>query len=417
MAVGIYTNSTRLFWVYPDFFYYDHSSGVDFTLGIVALLLSHIISFLLVMLSFVFAVLIISMFQRTFWPHFRKLLISGILGMGCTAFFWVKFVQVYFSNNINGVVKLDSSLYALKPSNVVIDSLNNTSITSNVGLIILIVGLCLLASKGGLAKLDNYVLYGALICAFLSSSLFPWIHVQKYLGGVIQYPVRLLSLAMVGFAFVAADYINSYLVKVGGIHRAIIIVGFGFVVLMMVTSSSTELANYLNTKNQLRTPSQNVLATSWNKFDAHAAKYIFNEKFAMAGEYDYWPKQSMKFSNDIVDHIGKINGHKQRMEPRSITDGIRYKVALRKGDVIDLPFLNYGDGFKISDGFKITKSDRGTVQTRATKSVRSIIVRRRNGILDYCTLLVSIASWVLLAIILAFSRRFRLVRMNGTFHL
>ena len=383
---------------FVQIFAHRSATVTDFVIGIAALLLSHIVSFFVVLSGLVVVTVIIAFYRSDFYFYLRKFILGGLVAMGCTAFFLIKFVRIYLTNTISGVNKIDSSFYALKPGTIFTDSLNNTSVTGNIGAIILLVLIVLLTQKNKFDLLDGSALAGSILCLFLSSSLFPWIHVQKYLGSFIQYPVRFLSVAMVGLAFVTADVLSQMLSTKEYRFKTLTTSGLALGLILTAFSSATELSSHLDTNDQLRTPSINVLAQPSNKFNENAAKHIFSERFLMAGQFDYWPQQSIKFGQDIIRHVGAINGKKVRLSPTPVKNGLSYHVSLKKGDQVDLPLLSYGDGLKVPNGLKVTTSHRGTVLITSNKPVKSIVVERTNSIIDILANVVS----VLVAISFAF---------------
>lgn len=385
---------------FVQIFAHRSATVTDFVIGISALLLSHIVSFFIVLGGLVVVTVILALYRSDFYLYLRKFILGGLVAMGCTAFFWIKFVRIYLTNTISGVNKIDSSFYALKPGTIFTDSLNNTSVTGNIGVIILVVLIVLLTQKKKFDLLDGSALAGAILCLFLSSSLFPWDHVQKYLGGFIQYPVRFLSIGMVGMAFVAADVLSQMLSSKEYRFKKLTTSALALSLILAVFSSATELSSHLDTNDQLRKPAIDVLAQPSNKFNQNAAKHIFSERFLMAGQFDYWPQQSVKFGQDIIRHVGTINGKKVRLSPTPVKNGLSYHVSVKKGDQVDLPLLSYGDGLKVSNGSKVATSHRGTVLVTSNKPFKSIVVTRTSSLVDVLGNVISILTFLSFAFLL-----------------
>jgi len=117
------------------------------------------------------------------------------------------------------------------------------------------------------------------------------------------------------------------------------------------------------------------------------------------GSTDYWPKKSVKYAVDIINHITLVDNQVVNLPVMyTITNGMHYEVNSKKAhSKIDLPFLNYHSYIVKLNGKKVgySESKRGTILVKGKKGNNIIDIRYKVPKIVHVGTYISAISWIL----------------------
>ena len=190
------------------------STYIIFTFGMTGVLVSHIITFVLVIIGILF--ICIFFYKSTFkWVTIKTYIISAVLTIGLSAYFLIPFLDYYISENtaISNTVKSgNSELYY--NSAVLIELFNffgeSDKISYTPGMFLIIPFLiCIpLIIQKKIGKSEIKVFFISAMILIISSNIFPWDMLIKYSKiftfiSAIQFPFRFITIAVVFMAYLA----------------------------------------------------------------------------------------------------------------------------------------------------------------------------------------------------------------------
>lgn len=377
------------------------------SIGMSGLIFSHLLSALLtvIFLAFIFVCSWIKVKNKV--TRIKYLLISIVSTVLITAIFWIPFVEKFLENKINTAAVHDLFNESLSVNSFVSGSFENY-FTISIGLPLMITSLLGWYFFRNVSKKYIYIYLLGILTLFVSTNLFPWKLVQKTPLNFLQFPWRVFILSdvflSVYFSKICMILINKR-ERIG--FKKSVIVTLAIVLPIWFYYESTQ--NFvqvsqglksLNFKPTFRHPVP-VDPNSWivtYKIDTRNYQNQFHY-FENSGATDYFPKQSLSNYRSIITHESYINGSYKgyRKSPDIRNNSAVYDLRdlkLKRGDRIDLPFLNYKN-VQVEINGKLVKfkmSHRGTVETYAQTSKNVISIRYAPSVFEKISVLISFVS-------------------------
>lgn len=289
-------------------------------------------------------------------------------------------------------------------------SISNKAVGNSVGIIsivVIFVGWKFIEKKNILRY--SYIL--GILLILLSTSVFPWMMFENTFLGIVQLPWRYLIYADLFLAIVASFIIDDGIKNFTNVYRSkigIFIIIFGLAIVSYYGSISDVInRNVANNTPMVHKVNSNSMARIPEFIKINNSNYRDQFNYQVRyGETDYFPKKSLKYENQILQHKARIDGKFQTLKPTSSGDGILFKLNSRKIDKIDLPVVAYNGTQVQIDGKKIksTISKRGTVLVIGTKNINNIKVTYEPNILYYVSVLISMIGWLLTGFLLIYKK-------------
>lgn len=304
-------------------------------------ILTTIITIIFIVVCYIFYFFIVS--KR--WQSLYKLICSAIIFVLGSLFVSVPIISTLLTTPINKPDQNPLSEYDLTLGKLLSNSLNNSlqmTSTVNIGLILVItltLGFTFIKYE---SKLMNDLYLAAVAIVILSTSLFPWKMFSKTFLATLQYPWRLLLIAIILLSLYLADILvkssNSWL---------IIALVLALIMTLTVGAEQSFITNESNDFALLQ--NNNQKKNAWGFIlDKTAVEQVKSKNMSdslSARSLDYLPIQAKKNQQIIFDHMVQINGNKVALHNSQIKSGyqsINYQLNLtNKKAIVNIPFLIY----------------------------------------------------------------------------
>lgn len=358
------------------------------TVGMSFIILSHVLSTFLTIIMFILIIVIFISRVKITKPRLLNLFKAIMATIFCTMIYTVPFLLEETFQKYG--VPDRQVLKGQKFNRLIIDSLNNNSLRSvenntyNIGLILfitLIIGLLFFIVFPKVYK-GIYIVF--LLTFILSTNLFPWHTLQNTPIEVIQFPYRLLMFVTLFGSIITAWIINR-------ITRRVSMQLFPIVVCLVVL-----LAGGL-WMNSISSSSDNHLLSKPNL--VITKKMINKNKIPNSYLEQYIPKKSQMLLYTMIQHQIYVNDNVLVQRPKVVNSGNDFYISsIKKGDVIDLPFVHYKFTNAEFNGksVPIKFSKRGSVQIIAPKSSSKVTIHMTYGnkMLFRCIFILTILGWI-----------------------
>lgn len=309
-----------------------------------------------------------------------------------------------------------SFVYMSTVTEFIDSSLNNTSGTQTVGLVIIIVafiGWYFVRNKS--EEITAYVL--GLGFLLLATRLIPWDLLTKTfvfnILGQVQFPYRFNTYSSFFLAVTASLIIQEILVIGSRDYLKFVnIIALTIVMVISYESAVTDVITRIDSNRIHLKKSNKELVTL--PVNAYVDKDDYSNIFTylvLFGETDYYPKQSYASYNNInssvnaqtiVKHEGYLNKRKISIKlVKTSANTIIYKVKATKDGKLDLPVVKYPHTKVILNGnaTKFDTSDRGTIQVNVNKGINNIMIRYQPSKLFYVGIGIAVITWGILLVI------------------
>lgn len=370
-----------------ELFFGDGKQWQPLAIGMSLIILSHILSVFLCLIMFGL-IMILFMFKLKFSKvrliNFSKAVIATI---GCTLIFTVPFLleesfqkygvpdrQILQGQNLQKVIMAsleDNSLQVMSRG------------TYNIGSILLItivLGLILFLKLPLLYK-NIYITF--VLTFILTTDIFPWKVFQNTPIEVIQFPYRFFMFVTL-FGTVIMAWILTW------IAHKLSYKSFSVMVLLVALVTGGLWMNSISRSSGKRLGNPQAGITE---------EMIKNNKIIDTYLEQYVPKNSQKMLYTMTKHQININGSSMIQKPKAVGDGNDFYITnVKKGDVIDLPFVRYKyTKAKFNNKqVPIGLSNRGSVQIIAPNNAKSVTIRMSYGNqrLSNIIFLLTVVSWI-----------------------
>lgn len=227
--------------------------------------------------------------------------------------------------------------------NVLFDkSLENTLDFDNPNIGIVVVALIVLGilffKNSNIYQRITYILGVSIVVA--STTIFPWkLFINTFIN-VIQFPWRMLPIAILLIAFY---FTSQKEIKNLKVHSFILLCS-----VLVIIGISSEI-NFMISQNADRVSTEEEYAAPYGKLLDNASynksMSRYHDNSWAAAYVDYLPKSSKNFKDDIFHHIMYVNDERQEISYKdinSIYQGLEYHLTLEhKNNRVVLPFVIY----------------------------------------------------------------------------
>lgn len=383
-----------IFWGYYGDWYF-------LAIGMSLLLYTHLISVVLIALVVLVLFVIALLTSKGFLLRIRYFVLSIILAICLSSFFLVGFISTQTDSklSITKIFQLENG--TVGAGDFLWNSISNSYSPLSIGFIFLFTVVVGFIKHKKLSTRMNYVLWMAISCVILTTSLFPWNLFQNTFFNVIQFPYRILSVGAVFMGVLFAELFSiKVLKKLTLFHKKVSVIGMLIFICVLFLGNFQMFVTEKNSQAEL-----NYTPYSWHIAPAsfYVAASSYNNLFgynAGVGSTDYWPQKSMKHIYDIKTHVVNIDGRANYAQNQTtLNNGFEYVINSKQDNSkIDLPILNY-HSYKVElNGEKIpySESKRGTIQVKGTKGTNDIKVQYKVSNSLTVAIYLSIFSWTIL---------------------
>lgn len=310
--------------------------------------------------------------------------------------------QIHFPKKFNLMHSPDGKLASL--GSYIVASLNN-HLSKTLGIIFLVIFILGIILWKKMPQIQRFSFGAMLLITICTTAFFPWFLFQKTPIAIIQFPWRLLGLAGVFMALVAAwivdDLTKSYL-NFANHKQANFRIGL-ILLLLVLPSISAELYTFYHkshTYKVIKTTNQNVGSTKYAVSLDEYGKF-FSQKKHSSKSTDYYTKLAYKHKKSIKKRIIIAqDGTRTKLPQTSYQNNIlSFSYYSKKKQTIDLPIIYYKGhqySLKINGvSTKISESKRGTLKISVTKGLNKIqITNQKSLFLDFLAVL-ALFTWIL----------------------
>lgn len=218
-----------------------------------------------------------------------------------------------------------------------------------------------------------------LLALVLSTNLFPWHLVQNTFFNLMQFPWRFLN--MVTFFF--AIYLSHILAKL--MKNRSSLTKLSVLVLMTVACGSQVYLSGMKVNSQ---PSPFATVTSKNA----------DQKIKSFHQEDYYPVQSLPYSDEIKSHKFVINDKKVKVPFETTANTYSIKYYSKNAVKMDIPVLFY-KGIKVSINNEVVSpkiSERGTVEIKTAQGQNNIQIQYYYTKIARVSMAVSVVGFIIL---------------------
>lgn len=352
-------------------------------LGISGITYSHLISILMNLTLAIVIVLLSFLFNgKRNWLKIGEAVVSACL---TTSFYWVNFYTVITSGI--SATKKDRFILGDDPLVMFDNVLTNKQSIGIIFLIIMILGLLRWRSLDSKTHASFYII---IMYTVFISSLFNigWVVISKTPLVQIQWPGRFIVIINFFVAIFDTETISVYLnlINAQKLRKVvyIIVLSMGLflfwsncITFFNINKNEAEINYWPTTNHPL--PFQNYQIKN-----ATAFYQIVGENYSGVGSSDYWPKESLGYSGELISGVMRANGKKISYKRVSKPNGIKYEIISKevKGG-IDLPFLSYGDNYRVlinGHNVRSFKGKRGTICAQSKQEIKSVTIKYSPGL-------------------------------------
>lgn len=371
-----------------ELFFGDGKQWKPLAFGMSLIILSHVLTTFLTIIMFVLISLIFVKWikwSKRLWLNLGKAVLMTVLA---TLIYTVPFLSEELFQKYG--VPDRQILKGLDLWQLIKASYDNNALrlvegnTYNIGLIIL---LALIAGIFLFRKFSRtyQAIYLVFLATFLlSTSLFPWHILQNTPIEVIQFPYRLLMFVTLFGAIVATRIVEIGLGTYPKQYFPILLFCVTFICGGLWTNSITNAAQ----GQLLQNPKTRI-----------TRKMIRDDKIPNSYLEQYVPKTGQAMLYTMTQHKINVNDKTYTQEPIENNHGNDfYLTDIKKGDVIDLPYVRYKYTKANFNGqsVPVQLSKRGSVQIIAPKDAAEVTIHMHYGNrkLFGLALVISTLAWI-----------------------
>ena len=375
-------------------FFGDSKKWKPLAIGLSLVIFSHVLTTFMTIMMFVLILVVFGYkikFTKSRLLCLVKATISTVLA---TLIFTFSFLSEELYQKY--VLPDPTKLQGLKLSDLILFSLDNTSYRAiegnvyNIGLLLILAILfgAILYKKFNSKIRAVYIIF--VISTMLATNIFPWKLLQNTPVQAIQFPFRFLLFATLFGSVVMAKELSFAFEFVFENH---------FVFMSLITAIVAGGLWYSSIQNAYP---NTLLSRSQLVIDNNT---VSSNRVPDPFPGQYLPKRAADNLNQINNHMVKVNGRKFVQIPEEEHNGNSFTLeGIKKGDVIDLPYIRYKYTQASIYGRKvpISFSKRRTVQLVAKHNYANLRINLSYGSRNLFTLVTSLS--VLMWIHLLFSR-------------
>jgi hypothetical protein len=249
-------------------------------------------------------------------------------------------------------------------------------------------------------KIYLFTYFCAVFLTAVSTKIFPWYLLSGTFFGIVQMPWRYLPYASLMLSVVLSKGIIQLLQNVKARkpknYAVVSLIGLGCLLYLGGVGNilSQEKQNNFISSLKEKSGTGDVLPLTYV-----VNKNNYRNQFQYAvkiGETDYYPKTSLKYAGNIIQHIGYINGREKRIIPSADANQLTYRLMLKKKSRVDLPAIVYANSIiKLNNkkvDYKISK--RGTPLINTEKGENKIQVKFHETKIFYVSMLITVLTWL-----------------------
>lgn len=374
-------------------------------LGLSLVMLSHILSTLLCVLTLLVMLLTFIFVKKH--NNIKWILInlirSVVLFICSSAIFLFPFIEQELANsysqpgvrNIMGsAASLDSLAGAALSNSLKMMQSNNQHVTYSIGIIMLFAILWGLIKFSNLDLITKYCLLFGSVTFLMASNIFVWKIAMQTPLQVIQYSFRILSISSCFLAIVAGKMLYNFInipIRARIVGRASTII---VTMLLILIPWLASFYNYTASCN----PSHNYRDNQYISMD----NWYFGE---------YIPK--MKHFNNYVHHMASSSGKIYRVKSiESIPEGLILEDSrFSNAHNLVIPVPSYKNIEVLQSGHRLCITKQNGLWVVHHSNNRQIIMKYKKSKLDNVAGVISICTWIissLMLVIIWFRRHFKL---------
>lgn len=218
-----------------------------------------------------------------------------------------------------------------------------------------------------------------LIALVLSTNIFPWHFVQNTFFNLMQFPWRFLN--MVTFFF--AIYLSHILAKLMKNRSSLTKLS-----VLILTTIACGSQVYLSGTKVNDQPSPFAIVNSKNA----------DQKIKNFHQEDYYPLQSLPYSNEIKNHKFIVDGKKEKLPFTTTQNSYLVKYYSKDPVKLDIPVLFY-KGLDVSINNETISpkiSKRGTIQIKTQQGQNNIQIKYHYTRIAIISMSISLVGFVIL---------------------
>ncbi|MFC6322259.1 DUF6541 family protein [Companilactobacillus baiquanensis] len=312
---------------------------------------------------------------KLIWAGIQSVFLVVIASLG----FILPMVEQKRSLAVNRPALLDLAQMAQKPMDLFNNALHTDVRSYSIGIISLLTILVIVIFIWKDQFKYRVVAIEGLIALVLSTSIFPWQIVQNTFFNLMQFPWRFLN--MVTFFF--AIYLSHILAKLMKDRSSLTKLS-----VLVLTTIACGSQVYLSATRVNSQPSPFAIVDSKNA----------DQKIQSFHQEDYYPLQSLPYSNEIKSHKFIINDKKTKIPFKTTDNTYLVKYYNKESVDMDIPVLFY-KGLNVSinnEAVKTKISKRGTVEIKTQQGQNNIQIKYHYTKIAIASMLVSVVGFIIL---------------------
>lgn len=398
-----------IFYGVYSIFFLKNKEWYFLALGMTGVIYTHILSTLIYSSAILITLIIINFMADGFWKNFKYFIYACVTSLLSTLFYWNNIKKLY-SADISTTSGGSIASAKLGLGDAIVGSLNgNNGTFGPLITILVIVGLILWNKQSKFAKITVAI---GLLYFLGTTTIFDlvWNFLDHTPIVMIQWAGRLRMVSNFFFVVFATETVsviindkNEY-VKSAAFISAVTFICLGLSYTFLNQSSGQTYVNY-NPSTAKPAPFTNYQINSKDGF-----MYLVKGYNTGVGSLDYWPKKAVKDWNTeekIRTHHAILGKDEFEVKYNSLPDGISYNInEIRKINHLDLPFLNYGNHYKVYVDGKETgyyETSRNTIGvSNISRGKHNVVIKYKQCNSEKATKVISILATLLLILLAIF---------------
>ncbi|MCK8611909.1 YfhO family protein [Apilactobacillus nanyangensis] len=337
---------------------------IELTIGMSAILLSHVLSFGIVIL-FLFLLLIPNLKCFKNIIKIQSLLKAILVTIMITGIFWIPFIWISLNNKM--IIPTSDSIEGNSFLTLATVSLNNV-VSDYIG-VLSIVGMLLgFLYYKRLDKFKKQLLWISVIFIYFASGLFPWSIASHTFISHIQFPSRLYIIPQVILCYIFSE--TFLMIAIVKLRRKFSVLFITILVILMQMGAQEFLVNSNSGRPEL---------DSGYNYDVNYVlrnnKDFSNIIHSKSNSTDYYPMESVPVVNDISNGI--ITYDNKKVKTKKYGDGKYYFILKKDASNLTIPFLHYkGLTYQVKLDDKIVNSysnDHSLISIKNIKKGKHVI--------------------------------------------
>lgn len=335
-----------VFWGYINII--EKQEWIILSLSMVLIAYSHILTLCLVVNLLLLVTVVRWIFSKSqIRKEFASFIKASVVSMFAWSFFLLPFLYLNVSNNI-------SKPYSVLHWNWAKSFLGcffSLGLSRAVGIGIVLGIICYFFKWHQIKKEEKILFVLGIILVFISSRTFPWRLFENTIISVIQFPYRILPLAIVFLSYSAGLGVYE-LTKSRQKHNKNIYFGaISIIVILMVILGNVVLKEKHFSRYQFPEKSDekaymykplNYKPFASYKVNKNNFEAQYEAKFVTYGAFDYWTEKAVKNANFFINHeLGTESLKTYIKEDYSIKETKYFKIISYGKESVELPFIFY----------------------------------------------------------------------------